>query len=130
MKTRNILVIGGVLALIGVAVAYYMYNKPHKNYQETDATFTGTAATFYSEAMDNQAAFLTKYLNKAAVVEGQVQSIESATSVIMVPGILCQVVSEGLSEGATITVKGRVVGAEEDLLTGELLINLDNCELK
>jgi hypothetical protein len=130
MKTRNILVIGGVLVLIGVAVAYYMYNKPHKNYQEADASFTGQAAAFYSEATTSQTDFLKKYLNQAVVLEGQVFSIESATSIILAPAILCQVNSEGLIEGATITLKGRVVGAEEDLLTGELLINLDNCELK
>lgn len=134
MKTKIILVVGGAAVFIVIAVAAYLHNKPHTDYQEADAKFTGQASDFYALAQADESAFVSEYINQAVVLDGSISSVESATSIMLEAGILCQISASekkvDLAEGDVITLKGRVVGAEEDLFTGNLLVTLDQCELK
>lgn len=134
MKTRIILVVAGAAILIGVGVAAYLFNKPHINYQKADAKFTGMADDFYAQASANQTEFMNTYVNQAVMLKGEILRVESETSVMLAPGILCHLVASennaNLTEGTIVKLQGRVVGAEEDLLTGELLIAMDQCEQK
>jgi hypothetical protein len=116
----------------GIATAVltykYVYNKAHVDYQNIDATFVGEASDFYQQAIADEAAFLSNYRNKAVLINGEIVEI-TGSGIQMAPGILLSTLenSGAIVLGDVITCKGRMVGIEEDLLTGDLLIRLDEC---
>lgn len=131
MKTKKILL---ALLLIGILAAtyvwFFVYNKSHVNFQEKTAAFSGQADDLHQQAIADAAAFLEKYRNQAVEVEGLVT--EAGTqSFTLGSGIICNVdaaKTQNLpSVGENVMVKGRVVGTDEDLITAEIICNLDQC---
>lgn len=71
MKKRILLIVlVGILAAL--AVAYYMYNKPHINVAESSPDFILTADSLFVEYQRDENAANAKYLEKIIVVEGSV----------------------------------------------------------
>lgn len=133
MKTKKI-ILG--LIIVGLITAtyvwFFVYNKAHTDYQKASAEFNGSAETFYEEAQGDLETFNTKYLNKAVELRGIVINIDGGVYELE-PKINCR-----LAENATFTpnagdevqLKGRYVGSDNDLLTDELVLILDNCEMQ
>ena len=86
------------------------------------------AADFYQQAIADEDAFISNYRNKAVSINGEIIEI-TGSGIQMAPGILLSTLenSGAVALGDVITCKGRMVGIEEDLLTGDLLIRLDEC---
>jgi hypothetical protein len=120
------------ILVAGIATALltykYVYNKAHVDYQNIDAAFLGAAADFYQQAIADEEAFISNYRNKAVSINGEIIEI-TGSGIQMAPGILLSTLenSGAVALGDVITCKGRMVGIEEDLLTGDLLIRLDEC---
>ncbi len=131
MKAKKII---GALAILGVLagayVWFFVYNKDHVNYQEEAAVFSGEADLLRDQAQQNTASFTEKFLNQAIEVQGTVQET-GTTFFTLGSGVICNVDESQLKKmpkiGDEISVKGRLVGTDEDILTGEIICNLDQC---
>lgn len=133
MKTKNIFIAGLVIVILAISyIWFFVYNKSHTDYQNVEAVYKGDASGFYTEATSG--VFTEKYLNQAVEVTGDIAQVESESMLILEPGIICQADStqsfDGLRKKQSITIKGRAVGTDEDLLTGDLFIRFDNCKVK
>lgn len=130
---RFILIALILAAVVGTYVWFFVYNKSHTNYQEETAAFVGTAIELNTKARENPTAFMEEYRNQAVEISGVVQ--ESAnSSYILETGVSCAVAEGNENDipttGENVTVKGRVVGTEEDILTGDVNAKLDQCVVK
>ena len=66
-----ILVIGTI-----ASIAFYMWNKPHKDIAAAKEDFILTSTDFYKEYVANETTANTKYLDKVIAVEGTISAIE------------------------------------------------------
>jgi hypothetical protein len=131
MNAKKILISVLVLGLLaGAYIWFFVYNKAHKDYQEAESAFVGDANALLSQATENSASFIDTYMNQAVEVEGIVGDV-GTQSFTLGSGLICtldpNVEQELPGSGEIIKLKGRVVGIEDDLLTGDLLCNLDQC---
>jgi len=130
MKGKNIIIGGIIIALLAATyVWFFVYNKAHVDYQKSQAVFSGSNDEFYVAALEDITSFNEKHLNKAIEITGSVDEIEGAT-VIFSPGIFCRLAEDATAMpaiGDYITIKGRYVGNDEDLITEELMLKLDQC---
>lgn len=119
------LVLLGVL-LIGLGIALYLFNMPHRDVVGSKADFNMTASTIVHEYLENATAANAKYLNeegesKILAVTGTVQSIDedmNQQKVILLmeasdrAGVSCTFTQstnknvDNIEEGQQITVKG------------------------
>lgn len=131
MNTKKIILAALISAfLIGAYVWFFVYNKAHTNFQEEESAFIGLADELRSKALDDENTFKTAFLNKAVEIKGVVTESGSNTFTLG-SGIICTLdpsIDQKTPEmGAEVKVKGRLVGTDEDLLTMELICNLDQC---
>ena len=125
-KRKKILKIAAVLAiaglLIGVGVAYYMYNMPHRDVQSTPTDYKITVSELINEYAKNQNAANAKYLaedgnSKILEVTGEV--LRSRTNmnnqlvlVLQKPGDIAGVnvtFSEQANQETPAVEKGQIV---------------------
>ncbi len=131
MNIKKIIVAALVIgSLLAAYIWFFVYNKPHVDYQETDAAYVGHADSLHAEAVQNPTDFTENYVNEAVEIEGTV--VEVGTSAFRLGnGMICTIDTnyrEFLpTVGEVVTVKGRVVGTDEDILTAEIICNLDRC---
>ncbi|MDX5326101.1 MAG: hypothetical protein LPK80_07545 [Bacteroidota bacterium] len=130
MPRRKLFTMVGIVgALIAIGVFLFMWFKPHRDIHNELEVFNGTATELYSELQNDPDGFKLKYVDQPIVVSGEVVSKESSIFTIS-PNHLCQLDStlsmDIIVEGAPISVKGRLVGIEEDELMGDLLIRIDH----
>jgi UDP-N-acetylmuramyl pentapeptide synthase len=65
------LVLFGIVALvIGLGVAYYLWNKPHRDIAAEDAAFALTADELFDAFEADETAANAKYLDKVVAVTG------------------------------------------------------------
>jgi hypothetical protein len=128
MTTKKIIfaiILLGILTL--TYVWFFVYNKSHADFQSMKPSFSGNATELY-EKIDDQ--FMENFREKAVEVKGALISIEGR-SAIMEPGVQIRIHDDAeIPEweiGDIIAVKCRVVGTEEDILTGEILLLCDQC---
>ena len=122
------------LAILGILAAgyvwFFVYNKAHVNYQESDAVFTGQAEALHNKAIANVAEFTQTFVNQAVEVDGLVSEV-GTSSFTLDAGLICTLDTNHVDElptiGQNVTVKGRVVGVDEDILTEETICTLDQC---
>jgi hypothetical protein len=131
---KNIAIFLLFTLMIGLAVVYYMYNKPHKNVAEASPDFITTADSLYAEYSGDEKASNAKYLDKIVELTGNVQTLnlENALepNVVLIaadgegtvtcgfkPEMLDKIKS--LAAGATIKIKGQCKG-----LTGDASLDL------
>ncbi|MBU3927405.1 MAG: OB-fold putative lipoprotein, partial [Bacteroidetes bacterium] len=127
---KKILKIGAVLAVLGILAAIYVwffvYNKPHRDYENATADYTLSAEAFYKHYA-NGSEESKKYLDKVIQVEGVPSSIETTDSTVIVAfafgsgmfgdeGIRCTLLPnhhsqvKELDHSETISIKGHCTG--------------------
>lgn len=133
---RKVLFIALVLGTIGATVAYFVYNKPHRDIASEDAAFSLTADELFDAFEADEAAANAKYLDQTVEVTGEVAEVSensagqavitiSATNAMM-GGVSATMQEPGvvtISQGQTATVKCRCTGYLMDVI-------LINCTLK
>ncbi|MEI6884236.1 MAG: hypothetical protein WCO02_07100 [Bacteroidota bacterium] len=86
MKTRfkvlSVLLLAGVL--LACLVFYFMYNKPHPDYEKMEAAYTLPANELFSAYTANKAEAGKKYNGQVIVVKGAVSKVESSDSLAVV----------------------------------------------
>lgn len=127
---KKIIIIGILLAIVGVGVGYMIYNKPHKNIHSAKPDFTMTATALFRDFETNESAANAKYLDKVIEIEGTVQSVskeESNISIMlyaggMLGGVICKMdeLSEqkrtSYEEGENLQLKGICTGMLMDVI--------------
>ena len=82
MKTWIKIVLG--LFIVGIIAAvlgyFFVYNKPHPNYEKMDAAYTVTAADLYKSYTTNKSAAGTKYNGKVVALSGRLSKVEVTDS--------------------------------------------------
>jgi hypothetical protein len=129
MSIRRILIVILGLALIGAAIGYTLWNKPHENMESSKAEASVDATAFFKEYNADENAANAKYLGKTIAVTGKVK--ESAKSeggpskITLETGdefaIICEL--DALSQhartdfpvGETVTFKGKCDGLNLDV---------------
>lgn len=110
-----------------VTIAWFGYNyimtSGGRNLKTEKSEFVVTAANIFDEFSTNSEIATSKYVNKAVQISGTISN--STENVIMLNGkVSCELnVSEKLTLGSEVKVKGRVIGYD-DLLEE---LKLDQC---
>lgn len=120
-----------ILGLVGIAVAVYMYNKPHKNIQNSKTDFKIEAEQLIAEFEENETETNAKYLDKVIEVSGVVGKVNADEkdniSVTLegenpLSGVVCQLdnlsthARTNFSEGENVTFKGICTGLLMDVI--------------
>lgn len=120
-----------ILVIAGLAIGFYLYNKPHQNIRNSKADFRVEASGFFTEYEENEQEANTKYLDKIVEIEGIVRSVstdEKGTLSVMLEsgnefsGVNCQL--DELTEhknttfnpGDKVTFKGICTGMLMDVV--------------
>lgn len=74
---RKILAIVAVLLIIGAAVGYYMWNKPHRTAEDEKPVATLTADELFNQFNTDATGSNAKYLDKVIQVSGVVNSVKT-----------------------------------------------------
>ena len=133
---KKFLLIALAAAAIGIAVAYYLYNKPHRDIASEEAAHTLTADALFDAYEADEAAANALYLDKVVAVSGTVaevtqngagQSVITLTAAnAMMGGVSATMQDSGaisVTEGQSVTVKCRCTGYLMDVI-------LINCTLE
>jgi hypothetical protein len=125
---KKILIVLAVLLVAGLAVGYYLWNKPHENMERSKPNFTIEAAQLFAEYNADQTAADAKYLDKTVEVRGVVKEVtkeEGSVKIILETGsdfsVLCTL--DALSKhprtdfpvGEKVTFKGKCTGFNLDV---------------
>lgn len=121
-----ILLLGGLLAITLVVVAYKMYTKPHRSVE--DETAIAIVATELFDAYEkNETAANTKYLNQVLEVTGKVSEVSTnmdGKKVVVLEtssqmfGVRCSMQDSlvSIQVRATTTIKGICTGYLSDVV--------------
>jgi len=125
-----------IVAIIGGAVVYFVYNKPHRDIASEDAAFSLTADELFDAFEADESAANALYLDKVVEVTGEVAEVtenSAGQAVItitaanaMLGGVSATMQDSGRSSvevGKTATVKCRCTGYLMDVI-------LINCTVK
>jgi hypothetical protein len=127
---KKVLIIGVVLgAIVGSWAVWYVFFKPHRNVGNEAAAYTLTSAEL-SNAFKTDTAAVTKYIDKAILIEGPVSAIDG--SHISFDNIICNIDSTDLPKLSTLKV-GQSAKVQGRLTTyNDLMeeIMLDQCVIK
>lgn len=113
---KKLFIIALACALIGAIIAFYVWNKPHKKVENSDAISVTAVALCKSFSEDKNKA-TSQYVNKAIEVTGEVADInfnqDGGTMVILktedpILAVQCTMREKGLKieKGKTITIRG------------------------
>ena len=128
MKIKKIISGILVLGIIGVFIAYKMYNKPHVNVEEASADISITADKILNDFSSDENSANLKYLDKIIEVKGVISEINIEKGIITIEtnddfgSVLCHLSEEasrkisGLQEGQIIVVKGICTGFLMDVI--------------
>lgn len=114
--------------LIGAAVGFYLWNKPHENIQTAKVEAAIAAADLFSEFEANEEAANAKYLGKTVLVSGVVKESskeEGYVKVMLETGkdftVVCaldelsQHPRSDFAAGETVKMKGKLSGFNLDV---------------
>ena len=128
---KKLIGIGLLLALLGVGVGYFMYNKPHQNMEKAEADMTLESTTLFSAFESNEAEANEKYLDKIIKISGTVKEVntdeEGNISLTLESGnelfgVICQMDNLTKQEktdfkiGEPVTLKGICTGMLMDVV--------------
>lgn len=123
---RKILWILLVLILLGASIAYYLYNKPHRDIVSEEAEIELSAADLSASYEKNTEQANNLYLDKVVKVTGNVTEYDEY-AIVLDDVIYCSMDSSSVkgepSSGMPAMIKGRVIGYDD--LFGQ--VKLDNC---
>ncbi|MFK8005643.1 MAG: hypothetical protein AB8H03_04700 [Saprospiraceae bacterium] len=120
-----------LLAVIGGAFGFYMYNKPHQNMTKAVAEMQLSATQLFTDFEDDETQANTKYLDKIVEVSGVVKEISKdengMTSITLESGsdmfgVICQMDNltehgrTSFKEGEKIKMKGICTGVLMDVV--------------
>ena len=126
---KRFLYLLAAVALIGGAVGYYLWNKPHENMQTAKTDLVIEATALFNEYNTDENAANGKYLEKTIAVSGKVKEITKADDGTMKVslhtgsdfGVLCELdplskhPRTDFAEGETVTFKGICTGLNFDV---------------
>ncbi len=136
-------IILGMVAAAGLAAAlmvyFFIYNKPHRDFERTEPDFVISAEELYNAFVDDEAA-AAKFIGKVMLTDGEVATVEQVDEMVIVSfvfeegmfggeGVRCTMLASQhddalqLSPGDKISVKGYCTG-----FTGIDVI-LEHCSL-
>ncbi len=130
MTAKRILLLILGLGLIGAAIGYALWNKPHENMTRSKAAAVIAAAVLFTEYNANEESANAKYLGKTIAVTGKVKECsktETGPAKIMLEtgdeefAVICEL--DALSQhtrtdipiGETVTLKGKCDGLNLDV---------------
>ena len=145
MNRKSLFKIVGLLAILGIAIGLYMYNKKASTASDGDADFTMQPTELLKEFEKDMAASNTKYIGKVVHFEGEVLRIEGDEE----PLVTLSTKEEGfeakcgfqsselekvksIKVGDQVTIQGDCDGVtlpEEDDLDPEKYISFSRCAL-
>lgn len=126
---KKVIVLLLLLGALGAAVAYYVYNKPHRDIASEEAAFSLTADELFDAFEADESAANALYLDKVVAVTGEVAEVSEnnvgqsvltiAASNAMMGGVSATFQDVGVTkikEGQTVTVKCRCTGYLMDVI--------------
>ena len=128
---KKLIGIGFLLALLGLGVGYFMYNKPHQNMEKAEADMTLESTALFSAFEANEAEANEKYLDKVIKISGTVKEVntdeEGNISLTLESGnelfgVICQMDNLTKQEktdfkiGEQVTLKGICTGMLMDVV--------------
>ncbi|ARV14933.1 OB-fold protein [Polaribacter sp. SA4-12] len=130
MDKKKIIIAILIIGIIGVFVAYKMYNKPHINVADSKSDITLTADKIINDFSSDESKANTIYLDKIVSVSGEVSelNLEKGKGIITLKtnddfgSVLCHLSEEStkkmssLRKGQTISVKGICTGYLLDVI--------------
>lgn len=135
IRTMKRILIAGVFGLLlAGGIAFYLYNKPHRDVASEKPAFTLTADQLFDEYEVDETAANAKYLDQTVEVTGTIAEVgtnDAGQNLVilsaenaMIGGISAtfQEKTENLSEGQSVSVKCRCTGKLMDVV-------LINCTL-
>lgn len=109
---KKVLLSIGVIFLLGLVVALYLYNKPHRDIAGEKADFTFTAADLMKEFQRDRAMAESLYVDMVVEIDGQL-SEQQEDALLLEPGLYCRLDSTetapALESGEAIKLKARVI---------------------
>ncbi|MEY3009839.1 MAG: hypothetical protein RLZZ314_481 [Bacteroidota bacterium] len=122
-RMKQMLTIALLGALVGGIAAFFMYNKPHKDYAAAEVAKAWTSEELVVWHAEHDASMHSTWSEQVVEVTGPVSEWTS-DGVILAPGVVV-VWAEGESAPDTkannVTVKGRIVGYDD--LFGEVRLD-------
>ncbi|MFN7118494.1 MAG: OB-fold protein [Saprospiraceae bacterium] len=127
---KNIIILIALIAVLGLAIGIYQYNKPHKNMQRATADLTITAPELMAAFNSDENAANAKYLDKVVAVSGKVLAVNTNEGVTVVSldaaddlgAISCELDRfskqnrTNFSPGEQLTIKGICSGKTIDVV--------------
>lgn len=135
---KKILLAGLVLAVAGIGIGYYMWNKPHQNIAKTKPAHTLAATSLVDAYQADEAAANDKFLGQVIEVSGEVTKVSmnaDGTSQVMLKSndLLASVTGnlqeseasyvESLKAGDQVTIKGECTGMLMDVILERCVIS-------
>ena len=101
----------------GIAVVYYTYNKPHRDFNKSPSQFTVESKKLISFYQNNLKEANSKYLDKIILITGVITDFEKDI-IILDNGIVCtldssQKIDDQIYTGSEISIKGRCIGYDD-----------------
>ncbi len=133
-RLKIILTVISCFIIIGSVAAWYLWNKPHLNVQDTTATTTITALALYDSFLKDPSSSKIKYIIKVIKVSGEVKEVSSNQQNQMVvllkttmpdASINCTMEENAtnIKPGNTINIKGVCNGYLGDMeIPGDVLL--------
>ena len=105
------------LFVAGIAVVYYTYNKPHRDFNKSPSQFTVESKKLISFYQNNLKEANSKYLDKIILITGVITDFEKDI-IILDNGIVCtldssQKIDDQIYTGSEISIKGRCIGYDD-----------------
>lgn len=128
---KKYLLILGLLGVGGLALGYFLWNKPHKNIGASTAAFSLEAAALLTEFEADESAANTKYNDQVLQVSGNVADVsKDAAGLVKVTldtgnplsGIICELNQEtdharlDFQTGEPVVFKGVCTGMLSDVI--------------
>jgi len=130
MKKKWLSVLGilaGIAIIGALAVYFFVYNKPHKDYSKATPDFELNAAALFEEFRANPESSSAKYTGKVISVSGELNAVEQTDSLTIAvfgfeegmfgsEGVRCTMIPEHKDEiintapGTTVVLKGFCTG--------------------
>lgn len=88
MKIFTVLLVVGIIAAF--LIYKLIYNKPHPDYERTDADYALTVTSMYQEFIDNKADAGKKYNGKVIAISGKLSKVETTDSLTICVFVLNQ----------------------------------------
>ena len=105
------------LLVTSIAVVYFTYNKPHRDFNKSPSQFTVESKKLISFYKNNLKEANSKYLDKIILITGVITDFEKDI-IILDNGIVCtldssQKIDDQIYTGSEISIKGRCIGYDD-----------------